>query len=74
MGIEQFHPAKRVWNFVQKGDFSISYELLSEIFTEQAKKESAINGKEHAHIVNLEIDNDTKVIHLNTDIYKLLEN
>jgi hypothetical protein len=74
MGKEQFHGPKIVWLFKEEEEFTVPYEFLEHAFSLQAQKEKVIGEKERVQIKSFEINESDRLIHLNTEIYRMAEN
>ena len=68
------HQGQRLWHFVQEEDFSVPYDFLEKVFTDQARQEGFITEKQCIRVKNLSTDDATRMISLKTELFKLLEN
>ena len=74
MGIEQFHPAKQTWWYVEDGKFSMDFDALESFFNERGLREGLITDKQRVAIRTIEVNPNQRTLDLNIELYRLLEN
>ena len=67
-------PYGAVWHFVEEGKFTLPYQALEDYFNEKAREEGMLTEKQYINLRTIDLDTDNRVLNLQTELYRLLEN
>jgi len=74
MGVENYFSDTIVWNFDRLEDFTLDYDFIDRVFSEQARKEGYLEPKQYIKIKSLTGNNVTRQMKIEAEIFKFLEN
>lgn len=72
--IRPTHELSRVWHYVEDSQFKISYDALEEHFNMRARSEGLLPEKFWIHIKNIELNPKERILDIQSELYRLLEN